>query len=48
MENVGTFYCLLVYFMAILVYFMAIWQFSGDLVYFPHFGALHHEKSGNP
>jgi hypothetical protein len=31
-----------------LVYFIAIWKFSGNLVYFPRFGILHKEKSGNP
>jgi hypothetical protein len=27
---------------------MAIWFFYGHLVYFPHFGMLHPETSGNP
>jgi hypothetical protein len=38
-----------------LVYFMTIWSilwlfglFDGYLVYFPRFGILHQEKSGNP
>jgi hypothetical protein len=28
--------------------FMAIWWFSGHLAYFPSFGMLYQEKSGNP
>jgi hypothetical protein len=31
-----------------LEYIMAIWQFIGNLVYFPRFGKLHQERSGNP
>jgi hypothetical protein len=48
MEDFGTFYVILVYFMAIcyiyvhLLYFLVIWHIS------PHFGILYQEKSGNP
>jgi hypothetical protein len=31
-----------------LVYFMALWYIYGHLVYFPRFGILWHDKSGNP
>jgi hypothetical protein len=31
-----------------LEYITAIWWFSGILVYFPRFGKLNQEKSGNP
>jgi hypothetical protein len=30
------------------VYFVAIWYVGGNLVYFPRFGILFQEKSGNP
>jgi hypothetical protein len=44
MKKVGIF----VIYYGNLVYFLAIWQFSGNLVYFPRFGTLNKEKSGNP
>jgi hypothetical protein len=53
----GIYYGLMVYvvygdlkntYYGLMVHFMAIWQFSGNLVYFPPFGKLYQEKSGNP
>jgi hypothetical protein len=49
MENVGVFYCHLEYLKANwYTNYMAFLYFSGLLVYFPRFGRLYHEKSGNP
>jgi hypothetical protein len=48
MENLGIFYDHLLYFRAI---GNILWPFvilCGDLVYFPRFGILDQEKSGNP
>jgi hypothetical protein len=48
MEESGIFYCHLVNFPAI---WYSLWNFDalcGHLVYFPRFGILYHEKSGNP
>jgi hypothetical protein len=43
MENVGLFYDHLVYFTMAIWYIL--WQFS---IFFPRFGILAQEKSGNP
>jgi hypothetical protein len=48
MEDVGTFYGHLVYFMAIWYVIRTLGIFCGNLVYFPRFGTLYQEKSGNP
>jgi hypothetical protein len=49
MEEVGIFFGHLEYLTAInIVQFLAIWYFSGHLVYFPRFGIMCQEKSGNP
>jgi hypothetical protein len=48
MENLGIFYDHLVYFRAL---GNILWPFGiccVNLVYFPRFGILHQEKSGNP
>jgi hypothetical protein len=48
MEYLGTFYDHLVYFTA---FGNILWSFDilcGHLVYFPRFGILYQEKSGNP
>jgi hypothetical protein len=45
MEDVGIFYGLLVYLTGILWPFCI---FCGNLVYFPNFGILYQEKSGEP
>jgi hypothetical protein len=51
--NSGKFWRVLHWMM--MVYFMAIWYiggilgiFCGNLAYFPRFGILYHEQSGNP
>jgi hypothetical protein len=44
-KDVGTFYVHLVYFNAISY---SLWHFVVILVYFPRFGMLYQEKSGNP
>jgi hypothetical protein len=47
-ENFGIFYDHLIYFVAIC---FILWQFGiccGHSLYYPHFGILYHEKSGNP
>jgi hypothetical protein len=41
MEDVGTFY-------GHLVYFVTFWYIFGNLVYFYSFGIFHREKSGKP
>jgi hypothetical protein len=48
MENLGTFYDHLVYFTAIVSILWPFGIFCGHLVYFPRFGILYQEKSGNP
>jgi hypothetical protein len=48
MENVGIFYGHSEYFMPILVFLWPVGMFCGHVVYFPRFGKLHQEKSGNP
>jgi hypothetical protein len=48
MEDVGIFYGHLVFFT---VFCYILWAFGivrGNFVYFPHFGILYQEKSGNP
>jgi hypothetical protein len=45
MENVGIFYGHLEYIMSNRY---ILWPLSGYLVYFPRFGLLYREKSGNP
>jgi hypothetical protein len=48
MEKVGIFYDHLVYFTAIGNILRLFGIFCGNLVYFPRFGILDQEKSGNP
>jgi hypothetical protein len=48
MENLGIFYDHLVYFTAIGNTLGPFRIFCGNLVYFPRFGILDQEKSGNP
>jgi hypothetical protein len=48
MENVGIFYDHLVYFTAIGNTLWPFGIFCSNLVYFPRFGILDQEKSGNP
>jgi hypothetical protein len=48
MENLGIFYDHLVYFKAIANILWPFGIFCGNLVYFPRFGILDQEKSGNP
>jgi hypothetical protein len=48
MENLGIFYELLVSFTAIGNILWPFGIFCGHLVYFPRFGILYQEKSGNP
>jgi hypothetical protein len=48
MEDVGTFYGHLVYFMAVWYTFRQFGIFYGRLVYFSRFGILKKEKFGNP
>jgi hypothetical protein len=48
LENLGKFYYTLDYFMAIGNILWPFGVFCGNLVYFPRFGILVQEKSGNP
>jgi hypothetical protein len=48
MENIGIFYDHLVYFTAIENILWPFHIYCGHLVYFPRFGTLYQEKSGNP
>jgi hypothetical protein len=49
MKNFGWLHGHLEYFILLpLVHFMATWQFCGHLEYFPGFGILNQETSGNP
>jgi hypothetical protein len=48
MEHLGIFYDHLIYFTAIENILWAFGIFCGNLLYFPRFGILHQEKSGNP
>jgi hypothetical protein len=48
MENLGTFYYHSVYFTAIGNISWPFGIFCGHLVFFPRFGILYREKSGNP
>jgi hypothetical protein len=48
MENIGIFYDHFVYFTAIGNILWPFHIFCGHLVYFPRFGILYQEKSGNP
>jgi hypothetical protein len=48
MENLGKFYYYLVYLTAIGNSLWPFGIFCGNLVYFPRFGILDKEKSGNP
>jgi hypothetical protein len=48
MENLGIFYDNVVYFTAIGNILWPFGIFCGHLEYFPHFGILYQEKSGNP
>jgi hypothetical protein len=48
LEHFDIFYDHMVYFVAIC---FILWQFGicyGNSLYYPHFGILHQEKSGNP
>jgi hypothetical protein len=48
MENLGLFYDHVVYFTAIEHILWPFGIFCGHLVFFPRFGILYQEKSGNP
>jgi hypothetical protein len=48
MENVGIFYVHLVHFTAIGNILLPFGILCGHLVFFPRFGMLYQEKSGNP
>jgi hypothetical protein len=48
MEDTGIFYDRLVKFPAIWYIYGTFGILCGHLVYFPRFGILYHEKSGNP
>jgi hypothetical protein len=48
MDEVGIFYEHLVYFTDICDILRRFGIFGGNLVYFPRFGMLHQENSGNP
>jgi hypothetical protein len=48
MEEVGIFYELLVHFTVFCRILLTLGLVCGNLVYFPPFGILYNEKSGNP
>jgi hypothetical protein len=48
MEDVGIFYGHLVHFMVFCYILLTLGIVRGNLVYFPRFGILYQEKSGNP
>jgi hypothetical protein len=47
-ENVGTFYGHLEYFIIVWYTFVVFWHNFVGFLYFPRFGMLRQEKSGNP
>jgi hypothetical protein len=48
MDDVGIFYCHLVYFTALWYFLRPFGKYYRYLVYFYPFGMLHQDKSGNP